>query len=133
MFPGEIPGRSRLALLGRRRGGDRVFRNGRRRFVTKVNHFYNGPFGIGVATGVDHHLGRFIQHQLEKIDVCDPDASDLADAQFQVFRPFCGGPGIGHRFDHQPVRPRLVLPAGDGDIVISGRKVPFNQKRVVPG
>ena len=43
MFPGEIPGRSRLVLLGRRRGSDRVFRNGRRRFVTKVNHFYNGP------------------------------------------------------------------------------------------
>ena len=28
VFPGESPGRSRLALLGRRRGADRVFRNG---------------------------------------------------------------------------------------------------------
>ena len=28
VFPGEIPGRSRLALLGRRRGTDRVLRNG---------------------------------------------------------------------------------------------------------
>ena len=42
MFPGEIPGRSRLELLGRRRGADRVFRNGWRQCVTKVNHFYNG-------------------------------------------------------------------------------------------
>ena len=46
MFPGEIPGRSRLELLGRRRGTDRVFRNGWRQCVAKVNHFYNGwqPF-----------------------------------------------------------------------------------------
>ena len=42
MFPGEIPGRSRLALLGRRRGLDHVFRKGWRRFVTNVNHFCNG-------------------------------------------------------------------------------------------
>ena len=42
VFPGETPGRSRLELLGGRRGRDRVFRNGRRRFVTKVNYFYNG-------------------------------------------------------------------------------------------
>ena len=28
VFPGEIPGRSRLALLGRRRGSDRVLRIG---------------------------------------------------------------------------------------------------------
>ena len=42
VFPGANPGRRRLELLGRRRGSDRIFRNGRRQFVTKVNHFYNG-------------------------------------------------------------------------------------------
>ena len=42
MLPGEIPGRSRLELLGRRRGAGCVFRNGWRQCVTKVNHFYNG-------------------------------------------------------------------------------------------
>ena len=48
MFPGESPGWSRLEQLGRRRGVDRVFRDGRRWFVTKVNHFYNGEHALSV-------------------------------------------------------------------------------------
>ena len=42
MFPVESPGRSRLELLGRRRGSNRVIRKGSLVLVTKVNHFYNG-------------------------------------------------------------------------------------------
>ena len=42
MFLGEIPGRSRLEQLGRRRGPDRVFRMADDSVVTKINHFYNG-------------------------------------------------------------------------------------------
>ena len=68
VFPGEIPGRSRLELLGRRRGGDRVFRNGRRRFVTKVNHFYNGgaaairdTSGFGMDRDVNGARGIFLR------------------------------------------------------------------------
>ena len=49
VFPGANPGQSRLELLGRRRGSDRIFRNGRRWFVTKVNHFYNGiPYEVRI-------------------------------------------------------------------------------------
>ena len=54
MFPGEIPGRSRLALLGRRRGEGRALRKGRRWFVTKVNLFYSGQRG----NHDDHHGDR---------------------------------------------------------------------------
>ena len=63
MLPGGIPGWSRLEQLGRRRGVDRV--NGRRWFVTKVNHFYNG-------TNED--------------ETAVPDVSDLDGAQLVVTR-----------------------------------------------
>ena len=67
MFSGEIPGQSRLELLGRRRGRDRVYRNGRRRFVTKVNHFYNGRFPL-VGTEVIPHMatGAVRAHATER-------------------------------------------------------------------
>ena len=42
MFPGEIPGRSRLELLGRRRGMDRVFRKVDIDHATNVYQFYHG-------------------------------------------------------------------------------------------
>ena len=66
MFPGDIPGRSRLELLGRSRGRDRVFRNGRRRFVTKVNHFYNG-YPISHLLGAEPTLTRGIVSSPQRI------------------------------------------------------------------
>ena len=41
-FPGESPGRSRLELLGRRRGTTASSEKADDSRVTKVNHFYNG-------------------------------------------------------------------------------------------
>ena len=49
VFPGEIPGRSRLALLGRRGFplSGSVTGKADRGLVTKVNLFYNG-FGVSL-------------------------------------------------------------------------------------
>ena len=79
MFPGEIPGRSRLELLGRRRGAGCVFRNGWRQCVTQVNHFYNGLEKLAKAARVGAIPGGVIHDGGLTIDRLTAEAPEGAD------------------------------------------------------
>ena len=83
MLPGGIPGWSRLEQLGRRRGIDRVFRDGRRWFVTKVNHFYNGA--LLVLNTVD---GRVLHELGIEAEVIRPDLFDWLQAEHGLDQGF---------------------------------------------
>ena len=65
VFPGEIPGRSRLALLGRRGFPlpGSVTGKADRGLVTKVNLFYNGGYAVNTAFSDASRIANALGYQ----------------------------------------------------------------------